>query len=144
MDLLEFDLDNAGPKPMRVRNPLTGEPMGSKDAPSTITLYGATSAEFSRAQNKARLKAIQEQRSKQDPKAMSDQELDELAEKMTRSEPEIAAQLFADITAGVTNLSMGNVEMTKNNIAEAFLQFSWLRDQADEFVSELQNFTQRA
>lgn len=143
MDLLQYDIDNAGPREMRLRYP-DGKPAGTDKKPTTISLYGADSQEFKRAESRLKLKAVQQRQKRGELADMTEDELADVAREMVATDQSVTAELLASITAGCANLSMGDEEITPKNIRQAYERFSWLREQADAFISDRANFLPRA
>ncbi len=144
MDLLSLDIDNAGPRFLHLKHPVTGKPLMDDKEAVGIEMHGADSEVFRRAQARARLQAVRDKKAQGELEDADDAELDALADEVVKASVDRTSDVLAAVTSKVLGLSVEGKAVTPKNIGTYFRRMTWLRDQADAFTSDTANFMPRA
>lgn len=124
MDLNDLDVRKAADEgaDLQLEHPVTGEPLDV-----TIRLLGSDSAAYRNA-----VKRIAERR-----RGQKRQTLDEMEQQ--------AAELMASITVGWANLERDGkpVDFSHDAAQQVYIDFPWIREQVDQFVTDRANFFTR-
>jgi hypothetical protein len=128
MDLSKLDFSEAPAQKMHLTHPVSGDRLKNDDGEDiVIYLYGSDSDRFRSAVRSFGNKRL-------NAKKNAKQSIEELEE--------TTARILAIATAGWENIVLNGkeVDYSEKNAFELYKDYSWIREQADEFVNERSNF----
>lgn len=129
MDLSKFNLVEQAETPsvLHLCNPVNDEPLVTEDGGNvTLSLLGKDSP--------VAQAAIKQRTQKQLNKKKLKFDVDELVE--------ASIELLTAVTTGWENISENGtaIEFSKDNAKSLYTRYPWIREQADAFVSDRENF----
>jgi hypothetical protein len=132
MDISTLALNEVKPQTMILSHPVDGTSLYSDDGePISITIHSADSDKFRSVMRQFGNKRLNEKKNKK-------QRMEELEE--------VSARILAKVTVSWENIVEEGKEITctEENAFRLYMDYSWIREQLDEFVNDRSNFLKSA